>query len=185
MFSLNIRQLLHHRGGTHRVLLGTLFLLSAGNPAAAGGKIGIYGLYMAPYGVDAREYSRPGWGFGLHVVLPLPQLDNVLAGTAGIEYLNLLNSTTTFVDRLTHLRTEQQTEQSCCRFYIGGQVGGHGNALLRPHAGANVALVWYNISTDVVIPDDYNRENEVRQNLKEQNHLCLRFGCHRGTRCEL
>lgn len=141
----------------------------------AGGKIGLYGIYMAPYGTDAKEYSKPGWGAGVHGVLPIPQLSNVLAGTVGIEYIQLLSSTTHFVDRVTQLRTEQQTEQSYGRFYLGGRVGGHGNAFVRPHAGANVALVWYNINTDVVIPNDYARENEIRQSLRSKTKFAFGY----------
>jgi opacity protein-like surface antigen len=99
----------------------------------------------------------------------------VLAGTAGLEYIHLMSSTTSFVDRVTRLRTEQQTEQSYGRFYIGGQAGGHGNGFLRPHAGANAALVWYNINTDVVIPNDANRENEIRQNLRSQTKFTFGY----------
>lgn len=142
---------------------------------SAGGKAGVYGIYMTPYGTNAKEYSRPGWGGGVHVVLPIPQLGNVLAGTAGLEYINLLSNTTYYVDRVTQLRVEQQTEQSYGRFYLGGQVGGHGNAFLRPHAGANVALVWYNINTDVVIPNDYNRENEIRQSLHSKTKFAFGY----------
>ena len=161
--------------GSNTALLSMILFLAGNQIAVAGGKVGIYGIYMSPYGADAEEYSRPGWGGGVHVVLPVPKLSNVLAGTAGLEYIHLLSSTTTFVDRVTQLRTEQQTEQSYGRFYIGSQVGGHGNGFLRPHAGVNVALVWYNINTDVVIPNDANREDEIRQNLRSQTKFAFGY----------
>jgi opacity protein-like surface antigen len=143
--------------------------------ATAGGKVGIYGIRMIPYGIDAKEYSRAGWGGGIHVVVPAPQLGNILAGVAGIEFVNLLSGTTYYQDRVTLLRVEQQTSQNYGRLFLGGQVGGHGNGFLRPHAGANVALVWYSFTIDVVIPNDYNRENEIRQKLRDDSKLVFGY----------
>ena len=59
----------------------------------AGGKVGIYGIHMVPRGYDAKDFSRPGYGLGIHVVAPLPQLSNLFAGTAGFEVINLLSET--------------------------------------------------------------------------------------------
>lgn len=150
-------------------------LVMSTDHVVAGGKVGLYGLYMIPYGSDAKEYSRPGWGGGLHVVLPVPQLSNVLAGVVGLEATNLLSQSTTYRDRTTFLRVEQQTSQNYFRLYLGGQVGGHGNGFLRPHAGANIAVVYYHISTDVVVPDDYNRENEIRQSLRDEGKFSFGY----------
>ena len=136
--------------------------------AIAGGKVGIYGIRMVPSGKDAGDYSRPGWGGGLHVIVPVPRLRNGLAGVAGLDIVNLLSETIVFSDNFTGLIVEQQTSQDYIRLYIGSQVGGHGNGFIRPHAGINLALVNYRISTDVVVPDDYDRENEIRQNLREK-----------------
>jgi opacity protein-like surface antigen len=145
------------------VLLGT-------STAEAGGKVGLYAVRQEPRGNDAKDYSRPGWGGGLHVVVPVPQVQNLLAGVIGFEVVNLLSSTTEFRDRLTGLRIEQQTSQNYYRLFFGAQVGAHGHGFFRPHAGLNLAIVGYNISTDVVIPDDRNRENEIRQDLKDESH---------------
>jgi hypothetical protein len=130
---------------------------------------------MVPFGDDAEDYSRPGWGAGIHVVVPLPQLDNLLAGTVGFEGANLLSKTVEFRDRVTGLRTEQQTDQTFLRLYLGGQVGGHGNGFVRPHAGLNLALAIYNYNVDVVIPDDSDRENEIRQNLQSESEVVFGY----------
>jgi len=147
-----------------------LLVLSAADhrPAYAGGKIGIYGIYMIPYGTDAKDYSHPGWGAGIHVVLPVPQFFDLFAGVAGVEYVNLLSSRVSTIDPVTSLRVDQETSQSFTRIYVGGQVGGHGNGFLRPHAGVNIALENYSYSIDVVVPDDFNRENEIRQSLHDE-----------------
>jgi opacity protein-like surface antigen len=146
-------------------LISLLVLLFCTGAAHASGKIGIYGIRMVPDGADAEDYSRPGWGGGLHIVVPVPQVYNLLAGTMGFEAVNLLNKTVTFQDRVTGLRTEQQTDQNFFRIYLGGQIGGHGSGFVRPHAGINLALAIYHYNVDVVIPDDSDRENEIRQDL--------------------
>ncbi len=159
-----------------QVVIVTIMMLLVGfSDVIAGGKVGIYGIRMVPYGENAEDYSRPGWGGGIHIVVPAPQLSNILAGVAGFEIVNLLSETTEFQDDLTGLRVEQQTSQDYFRLYIGSQVGGHGNGFIRPHVGLNVALVYYKISTDVVVPDDVNRENEIRQNLSSEGHLVFGY----------
>lgn len=149
--------------------------------ATAGGKAGIYGIRMEPDGKDAGNYSRPGWGGGLHVVVPVPQLRNGLAGVAGIDIVNLLSETTEYIDGLTGLRVEQQTSQDYIRTYFGSQVGGHGNGFIRPHAGINLALIYYGIKTDVVIPDDSDRENEIRQNLRKKGRWVFGYDITLGV----
>jgi hypothetical protein len=152
------------------VVLILIVIISVGlSEAIAGGKVGIYGIYMVPRGEDAENFSEPGLGFGLHIVVPVPQLANILAGTAGFEFINLLNKTIELRDRNTGLLVEQKTNQGYFRLFIGAQVGGHGNAFFRPHAGMNIALVVYNISTDLVVADSWTGE-EIRQNVSDESH---------------
>jgi opacity protein-like surface antigen len=166
----------------YRIAITALVVLFfAFSDATAGGKVGIYGLHMQPDGKDAENYSRPGWGGGLHVVVPVPQLRNGIAGVAGIDIANLLNETTVFIDNLTGLRVEQQTSQDYVRLYIGPQAGGHGNGFIRPHAGINLALIYYGIKTDVVVPDDSDRENEIRQNLKKEDRVVFGYDITLGV----
>ena len=169
-----------------RLLAGVVSLLAilffgVNPPATAAGKIGLYGIRMVPDGDDAEEFSDANWGIGLHVVVPAPQLANILAGTAGLEYINFMSSTTEFRDRITGLRTEQQTRQDYFRLYLGPQIGGHGHGFVRPHAGLNLAMVWYGIGTDVVIPDDHDRENEIRQSLGYERHVVFGYDITLGV----
>ncbi len=97
----------------------------------------------------------------------------MLAGVGGLEIINLLGETIEFSGNITGLRVEQQTSQNYGRIFVGSQIGGHGNGFVRPHAGLNVALVLYCIDTDVVIPDDFDREKEIRQNLSSNPHAVL------------
>jgi hypothetical protein len=159
--------------------LALILLLQSG--VLAGGKVGVYGIRMVPSGDDAEDYSRPGWGGGLHLVAPVPQLHNLLAGTAGIEMVNLLSRTVEFRDQITGLRVEQQTDQNFFRIYLGGQVGGHGNGFIRPHAGINLALSIYNYDLDVVVPDDSDREDDIRQNLDQESEVVFGYDVTLGV----
>lgn len=158
-----------------------LALAAVAAPAFASGKLELYGVRMDPNGRDAVQYSRPGWGGGIEGVLPLPGTAKLIAGVVGIEGVNLLSREKTFQDLTTGLRVLQQTSQTYGRFYLGGQLGSHSSGFLRPYAGANVAVVWYGISTDVVVPDDTNRENEIRQNLRDENQFAFGWDANSGV----
>ena len=93
----------------------------------------------------------------------------------------MLTQTTGFQDGQTGLRVEQQTSQDYYRLYLGGRVGPHGPGLIRPFVGSNIALVVYGISTDVVVPDDVNRENEIRQNLRSRTESGFGWDLALGT----
>ena len=144
-------------------------------------KIGIYAIRMEPTGLDAKNFSRAGWGGGIHFVVPVPEVANVVAGSIGFEYVNLLDETVEFRDRVTGLRIEQQTSQGYARLFLGPEVGGHGSGFLRPHAGMNLAAIFYGISTDIVIPDDRDRENEIRQNLESENRVAFGYDLTAGS----
>lgn len=148
--------------------------------ANAGGKIGVYGIHMVPYGIDAKQYSDPGWGGGLHAVIPLPGASNLIAGTLGLEAVNLLNEVENFTDERTGLRVEQHTDQTYARFFGGAQIGGHGNGFLRPHAGINIALVYYEYRIDLTVPDDFDRERDIRQNLDQRGKFTFGYDLTAG-----
>lgn len=162
--------------------LVVLSLLALAAPAAAiDGKLCVSLIRMEPSGQDAKQFSDPGWGGGLQFVLPLPQLSNMLAGVVGVEYVNLLGETTTTYDSQTLLRVEQQTDQYYSRIYLGPEFGPHGNGTFRPHVGADVAVVFYGISTDIVVPDDYNREQEIRQSLRDEHRAAFGYDLNLGV----
>jgi len=156
-------------------------LLGPGVAAAMDGKLGIHGIRMIPSGQDARRYSDPGWGGGLQLTVPMPGSAGVLAGVLGFEYVNLMSETITLYDPVTLLRIEQQTNQYFGRMYLGSEIGPHGYGALRPHAGVNIALVLYGISTDVVVPDDRNRENEIRQDLRDEHRAAFGYDVNVGV----
>ncbi|MFH1845376.1 MAG: hypothetical protein ABIF77_19500 [bacterium] len=141
-----------------------VFLVAA--PAArAAGKVGLYGLYMEPHNNDAEDYSNAGWGGGVRLVVPAPVLGEAVAGVIGFEVINLLAEVVEVRDRYSPIRYDLHTNQNYFRFYFGGEIGGHGPAFFRPYAGLKVALVVYSIDSYLEIPDDYDPDNSVRQDL--------------------
>lgn len=154
------------------IAMAALLVALMSTSAYAGGKVGIYGLRQIPDGDDAKDYSRAGWGGGLHAVVPLPQVHNIFAFVGGFEITNLKNETLVFYDPIWQGDVEQQTDQNIYRIFIGGQIGGHGNGFIRPHAGINLSLSIYNIKTDNVIRDD-DEENEIRNNVFEDNEAAF------------
>jgi hypothetical protein len=106
---------------------------------------------MVPHGTDAESYSRESWGAGLHAVFPVEQISNLVAGTGGFDFINLVSETITYQDPATGTSYEQQGDPNYYRFYLGVQFGGHGNGFLRPHAGFNFSLADYRYPDDIVI----------------------------------
>lgn len=135
------------------VLVISMILAATCGPAIAGGKLGIYGIYMEPRSGDSEKFSDPGWGFGMHAVAPLKQVHNLLAGVAGFEVVNLMSETHGFWDPYLGVPVDQTTSQNFYRLYVGPSIGPHGPGFFRPHAGTNVALVVYDISTHAEIDD--------------------------------
>jgi len=161
------------------LVLGVLLL--CGSDSFAGGKVGVYGILMDPYGSDAERYSRPGLGVGVELVLPVEKTYSILAGTAGFEVVNLLSQRESFIDGSTGLRINQETDQNYMRAYLGARIGAHGMGFFRPHVGVNLAMVYYNIGTDLVIPDDYNPDNEVRQHVSDEGNVVFGYDLTMGV----
>ncbi len=149
-------------------------LLQAAVPRAT-----FYGLRMDPSDVNARDFARPGWGAGVDLSWPLPGSQGLLSGIAGLEAVSLLSKVKKFQDPLTLLRIEQHTDQMYGRLFVGGELGPHGNGFLEPYANLAVALVFYGISSEVVIPDDSDRQNDINQHLGDENEVA--FGWSAGT----
>src|SRR5262249_27393088 len=143
--------------------------------------LSFYGIHMDPSGQDAQDFSRASYGGGFRSSFPIPRLGNLIAGSVGLELVNMLSETHVFQDSQTGLRVEQQTSQDYFRLYLGPEIGPQGNGFFRPHVGAHLAFVNHGISTDVVIPDDTNREQEIRQNLSSKNRPAFGYDLNAGT----
>ena len=162
------------------VWFSTAFSLLIGNSAVGSGKVGVYAIRMVPYGQDAETYSRPSWGGGIHAVFPLPVVSQLFAITGGLEFVNFLEKKIELREPTTGLRVDQKTSQDFVRLFVGGQIGGHGNGFLRPHAGASFALAHYQFSIDNVIPNDNDPNNPVTQNVKEVSSTVFGYDFNLG-----
>ena len=148
-----------------QVLFVILMILLLNIPrASARGRVGAYLICMVPHGEDAENFSRESWGIGIRAVVPTPKLKNIISGVAGFEAINMLSQTETFTYPIVF---DQETNQDYFRFFIGPQIGGHGNGFFRPYLGFNLALVYYLIETDYVVSGD---TCEIRQNLSSEGH---------------
>ena len=156
-----------------------LLLVTASPVLAATPRAGIYLTRLDPSDDQARDYANPGWGGGIDISWPLSGTQGMLSGIGGIEVVSLFSSVKKFNDGTTGLRVEQHTDQIYGRLFVGGELGPHGNGFLEPYANLAIGVVFYGISTSVVIPDDSNRENSINQNLRDQNEAA--FGWSAGT----
>lgn len=164
-------------------ILALCFLVTGAHPSPvqAGLSASLYGIHMDPADQDAKNYSAASYGGGVRGSFSIPQVGNLIAGSFGLEIINMLSETHAFQDPVTGLRVEQQTSQQYFRLYLGPEIGPHGNGFLRPHVGAHVAFITYDISTDVVIPNDAHPENEIRQNQRSVEHTAFGYDLNAGT----
>ena len=145
-----------------------MLCLTAGPVFAAMPRLGLYGSVMVPSDDQARQYSENSLGAGLDVSWPLTGTEGMISGIGGFEWTNLNYQVTEFRDPYTGLRVEQVTDQSYMRFFLGGEIGPHGNGFFQPYANLAVALVHYYSNTNVVIPNDADPENPLVQDVTEQ-----------------
>ena len=153
----------------HRALAAALSLACCfafvPRPAAADGKVSLYLSRMEPADVDASRFSTASWGGGIDAVVPLNAVHKLIALTGGLEVTNMLSESTDVYDPIIQEVIVQSTQQSYCRLFLGGRLGPHGDGFLRPHVGANVAVVWYRKSTDIEIPNEADPDNPVNKTL--------------------
>src|ERR1041385_3023421 len=164
----------------HRMFLGlALVVLASTTARAATPRATLFGESLVPANANARDFADPGWGGGVEISWPIDGTAGMLAAYRGIEAASLLSDVKKFQDHLTGLRVEQHPDQVYGRLFLGGQMGPHGNGFLEPYANVALALVIYGINTDVVVPDDSNRENSINQHLSSQTETA--FGWSAGT----
>ncbi len=166
------------------ICIATLIISCIAPSAPAGAQIQIrgggFGIRLEPEGDDAENFSKASWGGGLYLIAVPPEMGNLFAVVVGLDFVNMLSQTIEFRDQITMLRIEQQTNQWLSRFYVGARLGHQGHGVFRPYVGANVALNYYSISTDVVIPDDRDYENEIRQHLERKAEYAFGFDASLG-----
>ncbi len=143
--------------------------------SANNSRLGLHILHVEPNGGDAEQFAEASLGGNIEVVLVPPGVWDAMAFTFGFDGVLLDSQTTKFRDRTTGLRVEQQTRQNFFRLFLGGRVGHQGHGFIRPYIGANIALNIFTYDTDVVIPDDTDPENEIRQSLEDETETAFGF----------
>lgn len=138
---------------------------AAGGPHRPTYKLALYGLRITPSGTDAEQFSRPGWGGGVRLVVAPPMFARGLGAAVGFDVANLFDRTVTIFDPHTLLRVEQNTSQYFMRCTLGGEIGPHGRGFLRPFVGADVAVHIYTIGTTLTVPDDNDPSRSIQQDL--------------------
>jgi len=141
---------------------------------------GAFGLRMEPYGSDAEDFSTASWGGGGCLIVVPENMADFFAAVFGFDVVNMLSQTYVYHMPITLLRVEQQTNQWYSRFFFGGRLGHQGHGIFRPYAGANISVAYYKISTDVVIPDDSDYQNEIRQDLRDEGEYAFGFDLSAG-----
>ena len=149
-------------------------------PAFADGKVSLYLSWMDPADEDASRFSNTSWGGGISAVVPWDAVNNLIALTSGLEYTNMLSQSTDVYDPILRETLVQSTSQDYGRFFLGGRLGPHGPGFLRPHVGANVALVWYGISTNIEIPDPSDPGNPVVKTLESRTKGAFGYDLNAG-----
>ena len=149
-------------------------------PAAADGKVSIYLSRMEPADVDASRFSTSSWGGGIAAVLPWSAAHNLIALTAGLEITNMLSESTDVYDPVLREVLLQSTNQSYSRLFLGGRLGPHGIGFLRPHVGADLAVVWYDIGTDIQIPNPADPNNPVTKTLESNTKGAFGYDLNAG-----
>lgn len=138
-------------------------------------QLAIHGIYMVPDGVQATDYSRPGFGGGVTFIFPLGRVPDILRAGVGLEFVSLMRRTIDLPPLSDGSSVEQETQQTFMRLYGGIHVGGPTNALVRPYASLNFALHLHGIWTDLVVTDPYDPSIEDRTTTSSNYHAVL--GC--------
>jgi hypothetical protein len=157
------------------------FIAAPARADMSNSRIGLHVIRLEPEGSDAEDFSEAAWGGNVEAVIVPPGVWDAFAFQVGFEGAELDSKTIHFINRTTGLRTEQQTTQTFLRLFAGGRIGHQGHGTFRPYAGANIALNIFTINTDVVIPNDADPDNEIRQDLDENTETAFGFDVVLGT----
>jgi hypothetical protein len=179
----SLEAVMDRRGASGFPLLVLLLAVAWARPETARAQLNVsfQGIHMDPADRDARDFTHASFGGGLRARISMFHLSPIIAAGAGIEMVNMLSETHTFQDRQTGLVVEQQTSQDYLRLYLGPEIGPRGPGFFRPHVAVHIAFVSHVISTDVVVPDDVNRENEIRQNLRSASQSAFGYDLDAGS----
>ena len=132
-----------------RVLPALLLALLALPAAAATPRVSVYALRMDPGAPLKRGVWNSGYGGGAEVSWPIPRSEGLLALTGGAEVSSLLSGVSTVVDTATGVRFEHHMDQLYGRFFLGGELGPHGEGTVQPYVNLALSTIVYGYFDDV------------------------------------
>jgi len=135
--------------------------------------------YMEPENSDARDFSKGNFGGSFEYEFHFVGIPDPISWAAGFDYIDMLSEETTYYEE-SGLRIVQETDQEYYRFWFGPRIRSHANAFFRPYIGLHGALIYNMIETDVVVPDDYDPDNEIRQILSSDGELLFGYDVSTG-----
>ena len=135
--------------------------------------------YMEPENSDARDFSKGNFGGSFEYEFHFVGIPDPISWAAGLDYINLLSKETTYYEE-SGLRVVQETNQEYYRFWFGPRIRSHANAFFRPYVGLHGALIYNVIDTDLVVPDNYDPDNEIRQDLSSDSEFLFGFDITAG-----
>ncbi len=130
--------------------------------------------YLEPGNSDARDFSKGNWGLSGEIEFHFIGIPDPISWAAGLDIIDMLSEKTTYYEE-SGLRVVQETDQEYYRFWFGPRLKSHANAFFRPYIGIHGALIYNVIETDVVVPDDYDPDNEIRQILSSASELLFGY----------
>ena len=121
-----------------------------------------YALRLDPQG--EMELEDSGWGAGVAVAIPLTATEEKVKVGAGFDMGTL---ETSFSEGLM-FSTVSATTQSYTRLYGGAEIGRKLDARIRPHIGANLVLLFQDMSTfsiDLLSGEEFDKRSDSKVRL--------------------
>ncbi len=136
--------------------------------------------YMEPGNSDARDFSKGNFGLSGEIEFHFVGIPNWVSWAAGLDYIDMLNDRTTYKNAVG-MRVVQETNQDYIRLWFGPRLRSHANVFFRPYVGIHGALIYSTIETDLIVPDDFDSDNETRQRLSADSDLLFGYGATAGV----
>ena len=134
--------------------LAVLLALAATAPARARDgtpRVALYAMRIDPGAPLKQGAWNSGYGGGADVTWPIPRLQGLFALFGGAECSSLHSGVSTVLDTASGERAEHHMDQLYGRFFIGGELGPHGEGTLEPYANLALSMIAYGYFDDVQV----------------------------------
>ncbi len=135
--------------------------------------------YMEPGNSDARDFSKGNFGISGELEFHFVGIPDPISWAVGLDWIAMASQEATYYEE-SGLRVVHQTNQEYSRLWFGPRLKSHASAFFRPYIGVNGALIYSSINTDLVVPDDNDPNNEIRQKLASDSDLLFGYDITAG-----